>query len=647
MKNFSSNKSVRRVVRRVGLFGVFLLFWCSTINPAQAQDYLLGADDVVTVTVLGHPELSIEQITISATGRINLPVAGEVTVAGKTARQTEQEITRRLNKRLVDPEVTVSLKQAREARVFLVGAVAKPGSYAMKAGWRVTEALAAAGGVPGRPDEVSVVLARPNQAPLNVNIQSALVDPSSKENHPLQPNDVLVLTALDPKKITVSGDVIKPDVYDLRRAPRLLDALNAAGGLRQRMQNSHAFVLRAGQKIEVNLTDAVEYRNPTANLAMQPNDLLTVEALPQLRVSVDGRVRNPGNFELENGSGVIQAIAQAGGLTVPPDQIIASVRRGLQTVPIDLNRALLEPDADVALKTGDVVLLNEPQIIRVQVTGQVNKPGALRVVPNTTLIDAIAQAGGLSIKPEAARLNVLRTTAPGKQISLSSNAVALWTRHDLTQNITLQEGDLVGVSEVKATVAYISGEVQRPGAYELQLGDGIPELIARAGGSSEAAALKKVSLQRDDKTQRVDVYGALKEGAERPNVPLQEGDFIVVPRNESRVTVMQAVQRPGTYNIPEKGVLTVTDAINLAGGPRDRASIKEVALLRPDTTAVNGVQTKIISLTKISAGDLSQNVPLQSGDIIYVPEAKAKTSLLGAIGSVISTLTGLRYLSGR
>lgn len=645
--DFAKHTVRLRPARRFWLVGILsaLLVGLPHQN-AQAQDYVLGADDVVAVTVLGHPELSAEQIIVSTTGKISLPIAGEVAVSGKTARQIEQEITRRLNKRLVDPEVTVSLKQAREARVFLVGAVAKPGSYVMKAGWRVTEALAAAGGVPGRPDEVSAVLARPNQAPLNVDVQAALADPSTKENQALKPNDVLVLTALEPKKITVSGDVAKPDIYELRRAPRLLDALNAAGGLKQRAQNSHAFVLRQGQKIDVNLTDAIEFRNPTANIEMLPSDLLTVEALPQLRVSVDGRVRNPGNFELENGSGVIQAVAQAGGLTVPPDQIVASVRRGLETVPIDLNRALLEPGADVALKTGDVVLLNEPQIIRIQVTGQVNKPSALRVAPNTTLLDAIAQAGGLSIKPEAARLNVLRTNAPGKQISLSSDAAALLSRHDLTQNITLQEGDLVGISEVKATVAYISGEVLRPGAYELQPGDGIPELIARAGGTTEAAALKKVSLQHGDASQSIDVYGALKEGTERPNVALREGDFVVVPRNEAHVTVMQAVQRPGTYNIPEKGVLTVADAINLAGGPRDRAVIKEVALLRPDAAAPNGVQTKIVSLAKISGGDLSQNVPLQSGDIIYVPEAKAKTSLLGAVGSVIGTLTGLRYLSG-
>lgn len=636
--------------------------------PVQAQEaeHRLGPDDVLAISVLRHPELSVEQITVPPSGRINLPEAGTVLVTGKTTSQLAAAIRRALERTMVGPQVTVSLRQARTRRIFVLGAIAKPGVYDIKPNWRLTEALAAAGGLPGRADETTATLARPGSPPLEIDLATILANPASRQNRRLLPNDVLLLQALEPKRITVSGDVLKPDVYPLRRAPRLLDALNAAGGLKQRAQNSRGFLLRSGRRIELNLTDAVELRDPLANMELKPGDLLSVEGVPALRVTVTGPfVRNAGNFELASDAGVVQAIAQAGGLTVPAEQVVASVRRGQQVLPIDLVRAAVDPNADVALQSGDAVLVNEPQIIRVQVTGQVNQPATLRLPPGTPVLEAIARAGGLNIKPETARISILRTPATGtpsatgalavsedamvadaRQISLQVDPVALLTLNDLRQNTRLQDGDLISVTQIQSATVTISGEVARPGPYEIQEGESLPELIARAGGQTAEAALTRVVLQSGAVTRPVDVYEAVRTG-QKSDVVLQAGDFVVVPRNEARVLVMQAVQRPGTYAIPENRTLTVTDALNLAGGPRDRAAIRQVAVLRPNPRAENGVERRIVALDKIYKGDLSENIPLQNGDVIYVPEGGSKGSPFGVLGQVIGTLTGLRYLTGR
>ncbi len=340
------------------------------------------------------------------------------------------------------------------------------------------------------------------------------------------------------------------------------------------------------------------------------------------------------------------------------------MRRGAQVLPVDLTRAGFDPTADVPLRSGDLVLVNEPQIIRVQVTGAVNNPGALRLTPGMPVLDAIARAGGLSIKPEAARITILRSPAlqsPAnsddlagttlvapiltRQDTLQVDAVALYTRNDLRQNVRLQDGDLVSVTQIQSSIVTISGEVAKPGPYEIQEGESLPELLARAGDATTDAALKSVVLKRGADSKVVDIYSAVTTG-QKSDVTLQNGDFVVVPRNESRVVVMQAVNRPGTYAIPENRVLTVTDALSLAGGPRDGARIKEIALLRPNPRAENGVERRIITLDKIYKGDLSENVALQNGDVLYVPTAKGGGSLLNSLGQVIGTLTGLRYLGG-
>jgi len=176
------------------------------------------------------------------------------------------------------------------------------------------------------------------------------------------------------------------------------------------------------------------------------------------------------------------------------------VLRGRQIIPIDLKRAGIDPSANFALQSGDVVNISEPDVIRIQVAGAVNKQGALRIAPGSTLLDALNRgAGGLttSLQPQEARISIVRTlsrgaslvglsssnapvvlsnaldggstngdatasiaTAPaevaapqtqvvGDREVISVDAVALLQRNDLRQNITLQDGDLVSVTQVK------------------------------------------------------------------------------------------------------------------------------------------------------------------------------------------------------
>lgn len=606
-------------------------------GTAKAQQ--LGPDDVLSVTVLGYPELSADTVTVSPAGTINLPVAGQVSVKGKTATQLSREIARRLNVRAVNPEVTVSLKQAGPKRVFVLGGVAKPGVYDIKPGWRVSEVIAAAGGVQGRLDETNTTLARPSQKPLPINLEQALGNSSSPQNYRLRPGDVLVVTVLDPQSVTVSGDVTKPDVYPLRRSKRLLDVLVAAGGLKQTPINTRGYLLRKGQKMPLDLKAATQYTDSTANIELKSGDLVMLEAIAPLNITVNGLVRNPGNYPLPEGSGVLQAIAQAGGQTATSEKTVVTVRRGGEVLPVNVTEAAFNPTADVPLRNGDLVQLSEPQIIRVQVTGQVRSPGEIRTSPETTVLDALAQAGGLSITAEAARISVVRRIG-SQQKALEINSVALLEGRDLRQNPRLQEGDVVSVTNVRSQLVFVSGQVTRPGAYDLKEGEGVPELIARAGGPTPAAKLKQIQVERSGQTQTIDVLGALRDGENSSSFALREGDFVVVPENTNRVMVMQEVNRPGYVLIPEDRELTIGEAMSLAGGPRERAKLNEVVIFRQ---GADGLTNRIIRLDKLEKNELGVNEKLKSGDILYVPQGRPSRSR-SALDSIVNSVGTLRFL---
>ncbi len=624
--------------RRLFFLGaaLFLAFFQFS-HSALAQT--LGPDDVLSVTVLTYPELSAETLTVSPSGTINLPVAGQISVLGKTPATLAREIARRLNARVVNPEVTVSLRQSGERRVFVLGGVAKPGVYDVKPGWRVSEVLAAAGGVVGRLDETRATLSRPAQAPVAVDLTAALGNPASGQNRAVRAGDVLVVTALDPQFVTVSGDVEKPDIYPLRRARRLLDVLVAAGGLKQPSGQSRGFLLRRGQRIPLDLPGAMQYTDYRANIALLPGDLVAVEAIQALQITVNGLVKNPGNYPLPAGSGVLQAIAQAGGQTTTAEKMVVSVRRGDAVLPIDVTRAAFDPKSDIRLQNGDLVQLSEPQIIRVQVTGQVKTPGELRVAPGSTVLDAIARAGGLSIAPETARIAVVRSLA-GRQEALEINALSLLEGRDLRQNTVLQEGDVVSVSSAAARVVFVSGQVQKPGAYDIKEGEGVSELLARAGGQTPNARLRAVQIQRGGAAQTFDALAALREGGDKSGFALQEGDFVVVPENMARVLVTPEVNRPGYVPIPEDRALTVGEALSAAGGPKDRAKLNQVIIYR---RVDGGYKSRMVRLDQIEGGNLGFDQTLVAGDTLYVPVGRPSRSQ-SAVGSVVSSLSTLRFL---
>ena len=115
----------------------------------------------------------------------------------------------------------------------------------------------------------------------------------------------------------------------------------------------------------------------------------------------------------------------------------------------------------------------------------------------------------------------------------------LFSAADMAMNLPLQKGDIFFVPSVRNLVraqVYLLGEVNRPGAVSLSAGPDatVARLILDQGGATQFANLGKVQIQRtapdgSKKTLVVDVGRILKEGSFEEDVPLQEGDVVIVP----------------------------------------------------------------------------------------------------------------------
>ena len=123
--------------------------------------YRLGPEDVISVSVFGQERYSKAGIIVPPNGKISYPLIPEgIFVAGKTTEQIQEEITKRLDEFVIDPQVTVSLDKAVSATFSVVGDVAQPGVRIMTRRFSITEALAVAGGVLETGDKSKVVILR-------------------------------------------------------------------------------------------------------------------------------------------------------------------------------------------------------------------------------------------------------------------------------------------------------------------------------------------------------------------------------------------------------------------------------------------------------------------------------------------------------
>ena len=186
------------------------------------------------------------------------------------------------------------------------------------------------------------------------------------------------------------------------------------------------------------------------------------------------------------------------------------------------------------------------------------------------------------------------------------------------------------VKEYNSKSALLLGEISslRAGAYgksasgkiNLKGKVSLLDLIAQAGGYTEQADIKGLKLIREGKSYRINLYDIIERGDEKLNIIIDDGDVIDIPdRGEfmERVYVMGEVMSQGVYEL--KSADNLLAAIALAGNVTSLAVEKNTLIVRSQ-----GIGKKpLVMMSDMDAllrkGDLSQNIRLRDGDLVYVP----------------------------
>lgn len=115
------------------------------VQYAPPMEFLLGAEDVLLVTVWRNQDLS-KEIVVRPDGGITMPLIGDIRAAGMTAEGLAKRISERLTEFMSNPIVSVQVKEINSYNVFVLGEVTKPGKYPLKSFATVLQGVSLAGG---------------------------------------------------------------------------------------------------------------------------------------------------------------------------------------------------------------------------------------------------------------------------------------------------------------------------------------------------------------------------------------------------------------------------------------------------------------------------------------------------------------------
>jgi polysaccharide export outer membrane protein len=285
-----------------------LMHQATRASLASYRDYQVGAEDQLEIVVFGQDNLN-RILRVNGRGEITMPLVGVVPVAGLTPQEIEKRLVALYDAQyLVDPQISVEVKEFRHQRVAVTGAVDKPGTYEIIGPRTLLEVLSLAGGF------------------------------SSRTGAP-------------------AGDVV--NLIRHQNAPDLAKAANAGT-----VTPAPPFT-RKTETMVINLRRLVSGQTPELNLPVRNGDVIHVPFAGTAYVL--GGVRKPGNVAVKENLTVSQAVALAGGIDpLLGTNDITVMRFDEQGRPIsiktDLGKIIARDDPDLPLKDNDVLVVRESSL---------------------------------------------------------------------------------------------------------------------------------------------------------------------------------------------------------------------------------------------------------------------------------------------
>lgn len=567
-------------------------------------DYIIGAGDELVVQYWGMTTQRL-QVTVDRQGRILIPEAGSVVVAGRSLGEAQASIEQALKRQFKNITVDVTLGRLRTVRVYVVGDVKNPGAYDISSLSTPLSALIAAGGPTETGSYRLVKHFRGARLEEEVDLYDLMLKGVRSAQVHIESGDSILVPPAGPQ-VAIAGSVRRPAIYEINKEQTLDQALELAGGVPVSGSLNKITVERieAHQRKEmlsVNLPqggDAAAALDAFKRVQIKDGDAITVSpilAASNQAVYLQGHVFRPGKYPFREGEKVTDLITSFADLlpeAADRGEIVRLQPPDLNPMVISFNvREVLEKRVPApSLQPFDTVRVfgrYETDAPKVSIYGEVLRAGEYPLSDRMTAAELLRLAGGFKRDAyrESADLGSY-SIINGERVELEHRQVAIGRvlAGEADTDVLLKPGDVLTIGQIGGWndiggAVGVTGEVLHPGRYGIQRGERLSSILKRAGGFSAEAY----------------PYGAILERA-------QVREFAARSREEMIAKVQEQANPSG---------LNVTTPTNR----QSQQLIERLRQIQPSGRMLIHISTQMEKWQNTSV-----DVEVRPGDTLYIPK---------------------------
>jgi len=647
-----------------------------SLDLPVGPDYVLGTGDSINISLWGGLAQQFTRV-VDREGRITLPEAGPLVVAGFTLEQAQRAIQEALTPQFRNAKVEVSVSRLHTVRVYVVGDVQRPGAYDVSSLSTPLNALYAAGGPTAIGSLRTVRHYRGKELIRDVDLYDFLLRGVRTDTERLQAGDTILVPPAG-RQITVSGMVRRPAIYELRTETTLSEVLTLAGGVMVSAQTRDIKVERI-QAHDNRITVSVNVppgSSPEAAwkaieaFAIQDGDKVTVAPIlpySERSIYLEGHVVRPGKYPYSDNMSLGDLIRSYQDVLPEPSEHGEIVRLRPpdyrpETIEFNLPQVLIGNES-VHLQAFDTVRLfgrYETDAPMVTIHGEVQRPGKYPLPEGLTAAQLVRMAGGFkrSALMDAADLASYEIKNGEKVESFRTtiNIGRAVKDQDSSADVALKSGDILtihqlsGWNNIGASVM-LKGEVTYSGTYGIQEGEKLSSVLKRAGGFTSSAypagaVLVRIQVREMEEKSRNELIRQLETtsaGAHLspgPNMGEQIGALQLIMAQQTQVVARLKSQ-------PPSGRLVIKISPDIAtweGTPADiemRAGDVLAIPKRPGFVLVSGQVYNAAALTFVP-GKTAGWYLRHAGGATNVANSK-EIFVIRANGSVVGRRSGEWY----
>lgn len=552
----------------------------NTLDLPVGPDYVLGPGDSININIWGG---LAQQFTraVDREGRVILPEAGPLVVAGMTLEHAQTAIQDALSRQFRDAKVEVSISRLRSVRVYVVGDVQRPGAYDVSSLSTPLNALYAAGGPTAIGSLRNVRHYRGKELVRDVDLYEFLLQGVRTDTERLEPGDTILVPPVG-KQVTISGMVRRPAIYELRTETTLSQVLTLAGGamVSAQMRDIRVERIEANEERVTVSVKVPDGGGPDAawkaaeTFGIQDGDKITVAPIlpySERSIYLEGHVVRPGKYPYSDNMTLSDVLRSYQDILPEPSDHGEIIRLRPpdyrpETIEFNLPQMLIG-NSPVHLQAFDTVRLYgryETDAPMVMIHGEIRRPGQYPLPEGLTAAQLVRMAGGFkrSALLDAADLTSYDVKNGEKVVSRRTtiNIGRAVEQEDSNADVLLKPGDVLNIHQISgwkdigASVT-LKGEVTYPGLYGIQDGERLSSVLKRAGAFSSSAypagaVLVRVQVRemeekgRDELIRQLETSSAGAKVSPSLNMSDQVGALQLIAAQQKQVVATLKSQPP-------------------------------------------------------------------------------------------------------